>query len=325
MSGKRFGGQHSPGGAKPAGSASANNASNAKPAGGRAPANQFRGRKASQVDPRTVILFVLPTPLLLAALSAIGSGAALHMVFLLAAYGCLMLGAWLVYEGQRAHAEYDAREIARAPAMPRKIIAAGLAGIGVFLASWIGAAPTGLLQMGGQFITSTIFGAAAVGAHVLAFGIDPLRAKGLDGVAGIHAAELERVTAALDKAEGKLKRIEELADGLRDREISDRVHHLNQTVRQMIEMVEKDPRDLSRAKRYLGTYLKGAEDAMRKYAGQADHFAEDPTIRTSFLEMWSDLEASFNRGKETLLIDDRTDLEVEIEVLRDRLDQESVR
>ena len=315
MSAKRFGGQYSPGASQ-----SAPAASTARPA----PApNKFRGRKASQVDARTVILFVLPTPLLLAAFSAIASGAAVHMTMLLAAYASLMLGAWLAYEGQRAHAEYDAREIARPPAMPRKLVAAALAGIGVFLASWIGASPSGLLQLGGQFITSTIFGLAAVGAHVLAFGIDPLKSKGLDSVAALSAAEVERVMAAVDKAEGKLKVIEELADKLKDREVSDRVHSLNQTVRQMIAMVERDPRDLGRAKRYLNVYLKGAEDAMRKYAGQHEHFSGDPKMREQFLSMWSELEASFSRGKDTLLIDDRTDLEVEIEVLRERLDQEA--
>lgn len=317
MSAKRFGGKFSPG------AAGAADPAPTAPAA-KAPPNKFRGRKASAVDARTVILFILPTPLLLAALSAVGSGAAVHMALLLIAYGCLMLGAWLVREGQRAHAEYDLREIARPPAMPRKIVAAALAGIGVFLASWIGAQPTGLAQMGGQYVTSTIFGLAAIGAHLLAFGIDPLRAKGLDSVAAISAAEVERVMAAVDKAEARLAVIEALADKVDDREISDRVHALNQTVRQMIAMVERDPRDLSRARRYLGVYLSGAEDAMRKYAEQHEHYAGDGEIREQFLAMWTDLEASFARGRETLLIDDRTDLEVEIEVLRERLDQESV-
>lgn len=322
MSSKRFGGQYSPGGATEAPSRPE---PQTKPAARpQATPNKFRGRKASSVDGRTVVLFILPTPLLLAALSAIGAGAAVHMMLLLVAYGCLMLGAWLAYEGQRAHAEYDAREIARPPAMPRKLVAAVLAGIGVFLGTFIGSGASGLLEFGGQYVTSTIFGLAAVGAHVLAFGIDPMKPKGLDGTAGIHAAELERVTTAIDKAEGKLKRIEELAGRLRDREIASRVGALNQTVRQMIAMVEKDPRDMSRARRYLGVYLQGAEDAMRKYSDQHEHYAGDPTIRENFLGMLTDLEASFSRGKETLLIDDRTDLEVEIEVLRERLGQENL-
>ena len=137
----------------------------------------------------------------------------------------------------------------------------------------------------------------------------------------IAQAELDRVTDALDKAEAKLKTIEDLAHKLRDREIDDRVTRLNATVRQMIKIVEEDPRDLSRARRYLGVYLKGAQDATQKYADNHERL-DDPKIREDYLALLTDLEASFQRGKDTLLLDDRTDLEVEIEVLRDRLGQE---
>ena len=45
-------------------------------------------------------------------------------------------------------------------------------------------------------------------------------------------------------------------------------------------------------------------------------------LRQEYLDLLTDLEASFERGKASLLLDDRTDLEVEIEVLRERLGQE---
>lgn len=313
MSGKRFGGQFSPGG-DPAGGAS------------QSAMNKFRGKKATSVDVRALLLFVLPTPLLFAAIGAIG-GNALRMAVFLLAYVCLLLGAWLVREGQKAHAAYDERTIAKPPAFPRKLCAAGLAGIGVFLANWMAApAPDGgalsqLASLGGTLINGLIFGALTIGAHIMAFGVDPMKAKGLDG-ASIHHDELDRVTDALDKAEGKLKTIEALAHKLRDRDIDDRVTRLNATVRDMIQIVEEDPRDLSRARRYLGVYLKGAEAATRKYADNHERL-NDPKIRTDYLALLEDLEASFASGKDSLLLDDRTDLEVEIEVLRDRLGQES--
>jgi len=309
MSAKRFGGAHSPGGdPRP-------EAQRTGSAGGR-----FRGQRASAVDVRALLLFVLPTPLLLAALWSISDGAPIRLVFLLIAYLALMLGAWLLREGQRAEAAYNARDIARAPAFPRKLVAAGLAGIGVFLASWMSEQAGGVLEAGGQLIQAVVFGALAAGSHVVAFGIDPMKAKGLED-RGIHQAELDRVTEALDKAEAKLQSIERLAHTLKDRDIDRRVGRLNATVRDMIRIVEQDPRDLSRARRYLGVYLKGAEDATRKYAENHERLA-DPKLREDYVSLLSDLEASFARGKDKLLIDDRTDLEVEIEVLRDRLGQE---
>ncbi|MEM9139855.1 MAG: 5-bromo-4-chloroindolyl phosphate hydrolysis family protein, partial [Pseudomonadota bacterium] len=272
MSAKRFGGQFSPGG-------------NPNPGSGK-PVNKFRGKKASSVDVRTLLLFVLPTPILLAALSAMGEAQPFRLVFLLVAYGALLLGAWLVREGQKAAAAYEARDIARPPAFPRKLVAAGLAGIGVFLASWMSRLAGDVLEFGGDLITALIFGAITIGAHIAAFGIDPMKAKGLES--GIAQAELHRVADALDKAESKLKSIEKYAHELRDREIDDRVGRLNATVRDMIQIVEKDPRDLSRARRYLGVYLKGAEDATRKYAENHERL-DDPKIRTDYMALLTDL------------------------------------
>jgi len=54
----------------------------------------------------------------------------------LAAAASLVGAAWLVGEGLRAQAAYDARKVARRPAVPRKMIASALTGIGVALASF---------------------------------------------------------------------------------------------------------------------------------------------------------------------------------------------
>ena len=306
---RRYGGRYSPGARQP-GQSSA-------PTG--TPATPFRGRAAMSVDIRALLMFVWPTPLLLSALGALGSGAPFRMALLLLAYAGLMLGAWLLREGQRAEVAYRARTIARSPAFPRKIAAAVLSGAGVALASWLGGDGGGVLATGGQLIGGIAFGGLTIGAHLLAFGIDPLRAKGTGET--LAAGELDRVAEALDRAEARLAEIERLAHAMRDREIDTRVARLNAAVRDMIRMVEKDPRDMGRARRYLNVYLTGAEEATRKYAENRERLA-DPALRGEYLALLTDLEASFGRGREVLLLDDRTDLEVEIEVLRERLAQE---
>jgi hypothetical protein len=298
---RRFGGRFSPG-ASPGGSAGA------PPAG-----EAFRGRRATAVDLRSLLMFVWPTPLVFGALGAMAGGAAVEMVMQIAAYASLMGGAWLLREGQRAAAEYEARPVARPPAFPRKIGAALLTGAGVALASWLGAEAGAAAAA----VQALLFGAIATGAHLLAFGLDPLRAKG----GSLERGEFERVSEALEKAEARLRSIEALAHRMRDREIDGRIRRLNATVRDMIRLVEKDPRDLGRARRYLGVYLTGAEEATRKYAENRERL-DDPGLHREYLALLADLEGSFARGREMLLVDDRTDLEVEIEVLRERLGQE---
>ena len=297
--GKRFGGTYSKGGAT----------STAR-AGKADLAQRFAGRRPSGKDVRALLMYALPTPLLFAVLGRLGGGDAIGMLVLLGAYAALLLGAYLLREGQEAERAFDERPVARPPAVPRKILAAAFCGAGVGAACLFG--------WGIGLVASVGFAAITAVCHVAAFGIDPLKGKGVDNVG---AAELDRVTDALDKAEGKLRAIETHAHTLGDREVDARITALNRTVREMIAMVERDPGDLGRARRYLGVYLQGAADATRKYAENAERL-NDPALRTDYLKLLGDLEESFGRGKETLLRDDRTDLEVEIEVLRERLARE---
>lgn len=281
-------------------------------------ANPFRGRRAMRIDMRAILMFLWPTPLLFGALSALGAGRPFRMALFLLAYASLMLGAWLLREGQRAEAAYEARTLSRPPAFPRKIAAAAFAGAGVGMAGWLagGGEAAGLA---GRVAGGIGFGGLAAGAHLLAFGLDPLRSKGSGH--SLAAAEFNRVADALDRAGTRLAEIERLAHEMRDAEIDRRVQKLNAAARDMIGMVEKNPRDMDRARRYLNVYLTGAEEATRKFAENRQRLS-DPDLRAEYLALLVDLEASFGRGREALMLNDRTELEVEIEVLRDRLGQE---
>ncbi len=295
---KRFGGRYSPGGGS------------AKPAI-KGP-DSFKGRRAKAVSLRALLLFVLPTPLLFAAYADLSAGDALGMGADLAAHAAFILGAWLLQGGLEAERAYQARTSAKPPAFPRKTAAACFAGIGVGIATFFGWG-LGLLETG-------VFTALAIGAHLSAFGFDPMKAKGLEGVSD---AEADRVHEALAKAEALIAETQGAADLLRSDEITERIQRLCASARELVRAVEEDPRDLRRARKYLSVYLKGARDAAVKYAAARD-LGHRPEITAQFGVLLTDLEASFDEKRRKLLLDDQTDLEVEIEVLRDRLKQDGV-
>lgn len=255
------------------------------------------------------MLYLFPTPLLISAITSMAVGHIFSALLDLAAYASLLLGAFTLGEGLKAERAFAERIMARPPAFPRKLAAAILAGIGVFIATYFG------WHLG--LVPAIAFGALAGGSHALAFGLDPMRSKGVTE----HGADGERAAKAVEKAEAHLAAIAALTPGLGDREVKDRIAALTAKVREMLTLIEQDPRDLDRARRYLTVYLKGAHDATRKYADNRERL-NDPAIRTEYLALITDLEASFERGRKMLLEDDRTDLEVEIEVLRERLGQE---
>jgi 5-bromo-4-chloroindolyl phosphate hydrolysis protein len=104
----------------------------------------------------------------------------------------------------------------------------------------------------------------------------------------------------------------------RDRQLKARVDRFTATARKLFRTVEDDPRDLTAARKYLGVYLQGAKEATVKFA---DLYASGRNLkmRDDYLSLLDDLETTFANRTTALLSDNHTDLNVEIEVLRDRL------
>ena len=297
---KRYGGKFSPDDVAPG--------ENSPP-----PVNAFRNRRVAPSYFRANLLFLAPLPLLFSGLGELMSGDALGMVGELGALVVLLLAPWLLREGMKAEDEYNARKIARPPTIPRKAFAAALSGIGVFGAAWLG--------WGQPMISAAIVGILASGAHIYAFGLDPMKKK---GIADFNEFDTDRVARAIEKAEVTLKEIHDAAERFGDRKLEARIERLGAAVREVFRAVENDPRDLTRARKFLGVYLTGARDATIKFA---DLYSRNRSTeaRDDYVALISDLETSFNSHREVLLLDDRDDLDIEIEVLRDRLHQEGLK
>jgi hypothetical protein len=263
-------------------------------------------RRPERMVLRRNLLWLAPLPLLLTAFS----GGALTMAANLGALGLLWGANWLLGEGLRAEAAYDERKVARRPAIPRKLFASALTGVGVGLAAWVpGTGP----------IAPVIFGAVAAGLHVLAFGPDPLSDKG-----GADGAGDERVVRAVDEAESLLAEISELIAQSGDRELVARVERFRDTARTLFREVEEDPRDLTGARRYLGVYLIGARDATARFL-DVWRKAHDRKARADYVALLDDLDQTFAARTRRLIEGARTDLDIEIEVLRERLEREGLR
>ena len=277
------------------------------------PQNPFRNRRVAKPRLRANLLFLAPMPLLFSGIGELRAGDAMGMIGELGALGLLLLSPWLLREGLKAEDAYNERKIARPPAIPRKAFAAVLTGAGVALASWLG--------WGQPLVTSVLFGVIAAGAHVASFGLDPMKKK---GITDYNAFDAERAAKAIEKAEATLAEINAAAARFGDRTLQARIESLSAAVREMFRQVEEDPRDLTRARKFLGVYLNGARDATVKFA---DLYSKDRNIeaRTEYVALIDDLESRFNAQRETLLLDDRSDLDIEIEVLRERLQQDGLR
>ena len=298
---RRYGGKFSPDGSKTSSGAT----------GAPQPA-PFRDRRARRVNLRARLMFLLPLPLLFAGLGAIGRGSPTEMLAEIGGFAGLTFSAWLLNEGLRAEEAYDARVIARPPAIPRKLFAAALTGLSV--------AAVGMFSLGQGPFGSLAFGVLASLAHVAAFGIDPMKRKGMDGV---DAFATERVAKAVDRAEGLVREILSAAERIKDRRIEGRIERLCAQAREVFRTVEEDPGDFARARTFMSVYLLGLRDATRKFADLYGRTRDPDTLR-EYESLLSDLETSFTTHRTDLLTDNRSDLDIEIEVLRERLQQDGL-
>lgn len=289
---QRFGGKYSPDG--PPGTKSTDRGT-------------FRGAKRTRAGGRVNLLFLVPLPLIYSAFSTGPTGLLLNLI----ALGTLLLAAWMTREGLQAEEAYEARKVARRPGFPRKVAGSVLTGIGLGVAGF---------AAGGALLEPIIYAITGAVLHSFAFGLDPMENKGMEGV---DMFQTDRVARAVDEAEKHLAAMSDAVKRAGDRQVEGRVERFQTTARDLFRTVEEDPRDLTAARKYLSVYLMGARDATIKFA---DIFSRngDAQAREDYLALLDDLEGNFAARTEKLLLDDRSDLEVEIGVLRDRLQREGI-
>jgi hypothetical protein len=258
-------------------------------------------------------MFLVPMPLLFMGLYSAVTGSAIEMVGRFGGLSLFLLSAWLLLQGQKAQHAYDAREVARPPIIPRKLFASLLTGAGVAVTSLFGFLP--LLN---EPVTGAVYAVVAAVLHNVAFGLDPMKSKGLQGYS---RKEANRLLQALEQGERLMEETLIAAGGFPDRRLQHRVMQLVQEARGVFRAIEKDPRDLPRSRKFMAVYLQGARDATVKLAQLK---ARNPGLQeyADYERLLTDLEQHFIQQRQALLLNDRSELDVEVEVLRERIRQE---
>ncbi len=287
---QRFGGKFSPDGSQPTDDTTPTPYTDATP------------RKAGA---RVNMLFLAPLPLL----GTIWGSSEIEFGLKAAGGAVLLLAAWLTREGVLAHEAYDARTVARRPAIPRKIFASVLIALGLTLVAFTDSGVLGVIPA-----------LVGMGLHLFAFGPDPMKDKGFDGV---NAFQQNRVAAVVEEAEKSLSIMEATAADLGDRPMEARIGKFTARARTLFRRVEEDPQDLTAARKFMSVYLTGAKDATQKFAALYKR-KRDPQVRAEFEAFLDDLEGNFAAKTETLLANNKTDLDIEMKVLRDRLAREGL-
>jgi len=244
------------------------------------------------------------------AIRALGKGESfcfLAAAFIFAAY----VAAFVMLRSGIAHETIYRNSVhARAPRFPLKTIAGGLLAVASFLSAY-------LL---GHY---TLFASLALGVSVLAgwylyYGFDPRKDK-LEGFESNKTAE--RVMKLIIDARDDIGYIKKTAASVRDEEIRLPMLKMAEGFERIVKHIEEDPDDYDRARRYLVSYLGDLRTMSETYfklesAGRADE------IRMTFLQTLEESTGKLDRQYDKLLDDDVLNLDIQIAVLKKRLESE---
>lgn len=254
--------------------------------------------------------FAFVWPLLL----ALVRGSVDEAVGLVTAIFLLFFGAKSIERGSREEALNEGRPLARRPT-PWKLIGALSAGAAAVAIS---------LGSGDHVGMTLLYGALVSGACVFTYGLDPRADRAaLEAAAKKAGVKSGDVMDALEEAHRKVRGIEDAALGLHSRELKARLDRICQQARTVLAQLEQDPKNLSRARRFLVTYLDGTRDVVTKYAAQQRDLSET-ALAENFRRVLTTVEQVFAEQEEVLRQDDKLDLEVQIDVLETQLKREGV-
>jgi 5-bromo-4-chloroindolyl phosphate hydrolysis protein len=269
--------------------------------------------KPARYQVRGILLYILPFPLLPAALLALlndnlklalGSG----LGFLLA-----MFAATLARKGISIEAQAKKRKIVRrSSTLPYKMLGAILLGVAM--------ASTSMIAIGNGIIVSILLGIAAYVGFYLYYGFDPAREK--PGVATIGITS-EEVLELLEEAEARIAGIEEARAKIHNQELKDRLRRIVKQTRNILTTIEEDPRDARRARKFLKVYLDGAQQVTSGYA-RSHKQIESAELDDNFRRVLTTIESVIADQQKKLLENNATELDVQIEVLQMQLEKEGV-
>jgi 5-bromo-4-chloroindolyl phosphate hydrolysis protein len=265
------------------------------------------------VSTHGMFLFLLPLPLLAVVIRSVFSGNTSDLVYGLVASLLYFYGAWITRRGLSIEKEYKRRKISVPPTLPRKLIGACLFGAATFIVS--------KFIRNHDFLFASIMGFGALAGVLLAYGKDPSKEKSAKNVPDGYTTG--DVVAAIEEAEVKIVDIENARRQIRNLEMKKHLHTITGQAREILGIIEEDPKDLRKARKFLHTYLTGAKRVTEGYVKATRH-AHNDELSSNFREVLENIETVFAEQKQKLIDNDVLDVDIQIEVLNTRLEKEGV-
>ncbi len=259
------------------------------------------------------MLYLFSALLLISLIKALSSGQTISFLATTISFLTMLAGAWTVRKGLFYEAEAAAKKWNRSTRVPWKVTGSILVAVSTSVAS--------LFVVGQPLIIAVGTGIGALAGCLLCYGLDP-QYSNPEAVSSLGVTT-DEVIEALEEADAKITNIEHAADQIREHELKDRLRRITAKARDIVDVVEDDPRDLRRARKFLKVYLEGTEKVTQGYVKMHPN-KQDAKLDDNFRNVLKTIENVFDEQHDKLLENDVLDLDIQIEVLQAQLKHEGV-
>lgn len=272
------------------------------------------GSNDFKVGLKGILLFIMPIPVLVAAVVSLVGGNFWSTVVNGSAFAGFMLAAVIARHGFKVEQLYHSKKLALAPTTPFKTVSALILSITTGLTAYLATTNYGIFS-------SILIGGATLLAYYLWYGLDPRRNKTGNIGLGVTA---EEVFEALEAANIKIDAIENARTEINNVQFDQHLDRIIGKARNIIAVIENDPSDLPRARKFLKVYLDGTRRVTESYAKTHRNEATTVELDSNFSNVLNSIESTFDEQHEKLKKQDQFDLDVNIEVLETQLKREGI-
>ena len=115
-----------------------------------------------------------------------------------------------------------------------------------------------------------------------------------------------------------MEKIEKDAEKIEDRELKIKIDRAMDRAGTILDAIAEDPKDMRLARKFLVVYLDGVKQVCEKYLA-VDASQIDDTTHARLYTLLDEVQTRFDKELERLRANDRFDLDVQIDALREQI------
>ena len=259
-----------------------------------------------------ILIYIYSLPYLFSIISKLIQGEVINLVLVSAIFvGILLAGVWMS-TGLNNKRYYRSRRFSNDTPFPMMFLASLVLGICSLIAAW--------LLADYKIFAAIGFGVAAMVGCWLWYGMDPVKSKHLSFN---QINDADKSLEILQDSETLVLNIESSSRNLQNTELLERLNNIIAKAREVLSLLYENPKKIRKARRFLNTYLTGAESVVKRYASTHKD-TKNTQLAENFREVLENIEQVFNQQQEKLISSDVFDLDVDIEVLNTLLKKQGI-